>query len=238
MSFGSTKNLWSLECRSTQDKLNQRLWKPTWSGIDGSQSWINRNRKPCAGIWGDRLGSTLSPLNSDQYIALLQDVFDPGIHHFDTAILYGQGDSERYIGKTFKRRRNEVCLATKAGQRLTPLRVIVAQFKTPIRPFKRLRGSLRQVVGKQRAAGVNFCSDPAYIEYSLSRSIRRPQTNTVDIFYLHSPPLEALQHGKLMSLLGRPRQVLGSGTSPTAWDVTTSAISRISWASYAQSARE
>jgi aryl-alcohol dehydrogenase-like predicted oxidoreductase len=135
----------------------------------------------------------------------LQDVFDLRIHHFDTASFYGQGDSERYIGKTFTGRRKEACLVTKAGQRLTPLRVIIRKFKTLIRLLKRLCGSLRQVVGKKRAAGANFCFDPAYIDSSLSRSLQRLQINTVDIFYLHSPPLEALQDRKLMRLLERLR---------------------------------
>ena len=161
---------------------------------------------PALALGCDRLGSTLTPLNCDQSLALLQDAFELGIRHFDTASIYGQGDSERYIGKAFKGRRNEVCLATKAGQRLTPVQAIAAKFKTPIRLLIRLRGSVRQVVRRQRATGVNYCFDPAYIESSLSGSLRRLQTDRVDIFYLHSPPLEALRDGRLMSLMERQRQ--------------------------------
>jgi aryl-alcohol dehydrogenase-like predicted oxidoreductase len=139
-------------------------------------------------------------------LAHLQVAFELGIRHFDTASIYGQGDSERYIGEAFKVCRDEVCLATKAGQRLTPVQAIAANFKTPIRVLARFRGSVHQMVGRRRAAGVNYCFDPAYIESSLIGSLRRLQTDKVDIFYLHSPPPDALRDANLMSLLERLRR--------------------------------
>jgi aryl-alcohol dehydrogenase-like predicted oxidoreductase len=145
-------------------------------------------------------------LNRKQCLALLRDAFELGIRHFDTASIYGQGDSERYIGEAFKGCRDEVCLATKAGQRLSPVQAVAARFKTPIRWLARSRGVVRQTVGRRRAGGVNYCFDPAFIDSSLSSSLRRLQTDRVDIFYLHSPPPEALRDGKLMSLLERMRQ--------------------------------
>jgi aryl-alcohol dehydrogenase-like predicted oxidoreductase len=154
----------------------------------------------------DKLGSTLTPLSRKQCLELLQDAFDSGIRHFDTASIYGQGDSERYIGEAFKHRRDEVCLATKAGQKLSPVQAVVARFKTPIRLLAKSRSVVRQTVGRQRSRGVNYCFDPAFIESSLSSSLRRLQTDRVDIFYLHSPPPEALRDGKLMSLMERLRQ--------------------------------
>ena len=148
----------------------------------------------------------LTPMNRKQCLALLRDAFDLGIRHFDTASIYGQGDSERYIGEAFQHCRDEVCLATKAGQRLSSVQAIAARFKTPIRWLARTRGVVRQTVGRQRAGGVDYCFDPDYIEFSLSSSLRRLQTDRVDIFYLHSPPREALRDEKLLSLLERLRQ--------------------------------
>ena len=176
----------------------------------------------------DRLGSMLTELNRDQTLALLQDAFQSGIRHFDTASIYGQGDSERYLGEAFKGRRNEVCLATKAGQRLTPVQAIAARLKNPIRLLMRLRRSIRQAVSRQRAAGVNYCFDPTYIESSLTGSLRRLQTDRVDIFYLHSPPLETLGNGRLMSLLQHLRQektIRAIGVSCDDLEIAMAAVS-------------
>jgi aryl-alcohol dehydrogenase-like predicted oxidoreductase len=136
----------------------------------------------------------------------LRDAFDLGIRHFDTASIYGQGDSERYIGEAFKSVRNEVCISTKAGQRLSSIQAVVATFKTPIRWILKFRGSMRQVVQRRRAAGVNYCFDPAFIESSLYGSLRRLQTDRVDIFYLHSPPVKALSDERLMGLMQQLRR--------------------------------
>jgi aryl-alcohol dehydrogenase-like predicted oxidoreductase len=56
-----------------------------------------------------------------------------GIRHFDTASVYGQGESERLIGRAVRGCRGEVCIATKAGQRLTVAQAVAARFKTPLR---------------------------------------------------------------------------------------------------------
>ncbi|MEM1054290.1 MAG: aldo/keto reductase [Bacteroidota bacterium] len=42
---------------------------------------------------------------------------DAGITHFDTAELYGEGESERFLGRTLGSRREEIVLATKFGYR-------------------------------------------------------------------------------------------------------------------------
>ena len=42
---------------------------------------------------------------------------DAGITHFDTAELYGEGESERFLGRTLGSRRGEIVLATKFGYR-------------------------------------------------------------------------------------------------------------------------
>lgn len=152
-----------------------------------------------------RLGSTLTPLNRAESLALLEEAFDLGLRHFDTASIYGQGDSERYIGAAFKGRRADVCLATKAGQRLSPLQSIAARFKGPIRFLSRFRTGVRSTVAKQRAEGVNYCFDHTEILRSLEESLRRLQTDYVDIFYLHSPDPAALCDEALFRLAEKLR---------------------------------
>ena len=59
-----------------------------------------------------RLGSALTPLNRRESAALIDEAFALGVRHFDTASIYGQGDSERYLGQTLQGRRHRVSLSS------------------------------------------------------------------------------------------------------------------------------
>jgi aryl-alcohol dehydrogenase-like predicted oxidoreductase len=47
--------------------------------------------------------------------AVVDAALDAGVTHFDTADVYGDGDSERFLGEILKGRRDQVFLATKFG---------------------------------------------------------------------------------------------------------------------------
>jgi aryl-alcohol dehydrogenase-like predicted oxidoreductase len=49
--------------------------------------------------------------------AVIHAALDAGITHFDTAAAYGDGESERILGRALADRRNEVVIATKFGNR-------------------------------------------------------------------------------------------------------------------------
>lgn len=153
-----------------------------------------------------RLGSALTPLTHRESLELIADAFALGVRHFDTASVYGQGDSERLLGEALGTHRHEVCLATKAGQRLTPAQAAIARFKTPIRWLAARRSSVRTTVAEQRARGVPRCFEPDYIEDSLHESLQRLRTDYVDIFYLHSPDAAVLSDARLMARIEQLRQ--------------------------------
>jgi aryl-alcohol dehydrogenase-like predicted oxidoreductase len=153
-----------------------------------------------------RLGSTLTPLSKRESIALLDEALALGIREFDTASIYGQGDSERYLGEALATRRDQVVLATKAGQRLTAKQALIARFKGPIRWLAARRGNVRQGVADRRAHGVPRCFEPDDIERSLAESLRRLRTDRVDVFYLHSPDLEVLSNDALFDRIAVMRR--------------------------------
>jgi len=153
-----------------------------------------------------RLGSALTPLGRRECVALVEEAYALGVRHFDTASIYGQGDSERYIGEALERHRGQVCLSSKAGQRLSPKQALLANFKTPIRWIAARRGGLREAVAGQRSQGVPRCFEPDYIEQSLRASLKRLRTDHLDIFYLHSPDAEVLTDEALMTRLAALRQ--------------------------------
>jgi aryl-alcohol dehydrogenase-like predicted oxidoreductase len=97
--------------------------------------------------------------------AVVKKALDLGINFFDTADIYGDGQSEEYLGVALARvPRDSYILATKGGsERLGP--------------------------GTERQNG-----DPAFIRKSLEGSLKRLKTDYVDLYQLHNPdpavPLE------------------------------------------------
>lgn len=70
------------------------------------------------GAWP--IGSDWGKVNDAQSLAALNRAIDLGVNFIDTADVYGDGRSERLIGKLLKERKEEIFVATKAGQRLSP----------------------------------------------------------------------------------------------------------------------
>jgi aryl-alcohol dehydrogenase-like predicted oxidoreductase len=54
-------------------------------------------------------------IDLDASRAVVDAALDAGVTHFDTADVYGDGDSERFLGEILKGRRDQVFLATKFG---------------------------------------------------------------------------------------------------------------------------
>ena len=61
----------------------------------------------------------MKELRSDDFdpVQMANLAIDLGIHYFDTAASYGNGQSERNYGEVIAHRRREGFLATKTGQR-------------------------------------------------------------------------------------------------------------------------
>ena len=70
------------------------------------------------GAWP--IGSDWGQVDDKESYAALNRAVDLGVNFIDTADVYGDGRSERLIGKLLKERKEEVFVATKAGQRLNP----------------------------------------------------------------------------------------------------------------------
>lgn len=91
-------------------------------------------------------------------LAALRRAFELGVNFFDTADLYGRGHSEELIGRAFAGERPHVLIATKAGY----------DFEASDPPLQRF--------------------EPGYLRASLENSLRRLNTDYVDLFQLHNPP--------------------------------------------------
>jgi aryl-alcohol dehydrogenase-like predicted oxidoreductase len=70
------------------------------------------------GAWP--IGSDWGNVNDADSLAALNRAVDLGLNFIDTADVYGDGRSEKIIGRLLKERKEEIFVATKAGQRLEP----------------------------------------------------------------------------------------------------------------------
>jgi aryl-alcohol dehydrogenase-like predicted oxidoreductase len=115
-----------------------------------------------------------------------------GINLIDTAINYRYQMSEREIGEALSElfdsgmlERDEVVLTSKAG--FLPL-----DFPFPANPYEWIE---EQIVAKNLAAKEYIVADqhaitPAFLEWSLERSLQNLGVETIDIFFLHNPEFE------------------------------------------------
>ncbi len=72
------------------------------------------------GLGGTPLGGDFGEISEQQAVEVIHAAIDLGINFFDTAPLYGRGESERRFGIALKSKRTQVVLATKAVMRGEP----------------------------------------------------------------------------------------------------------------------
>ena len=70
------------------------------------------------GCW--QIGADWGNVSEDKANEVLKSSFENGVNFFDTADVYGDGRSEKLVGKFIKSISDRVYVATKAGRRITP----------------------------------------------------------------------------------------------------------------------
>jgi len=70
------------------------------------------------GTW--QLGEGWGSVSDEDAVRVLQSALDHGINFFDTADVYGDGRSERFIAQVLAKHTGKAYVATKAGRRLQP----------------------------------------------------------------------------------------------------------------------
>jgi aryl-alcohol dehydrogenase-like predicted oxidoreductase len=158
-------------------------------------------RVSALGLGCGRLGSVTQAGGNKAALRLIETAFDAGINFFDTADIYGQGTSEALLGKALKPHRDKVVIGTKAGYCLSTLGSIAKRIKPLLRRFIRFKPSLAQSIQNVRSGQKeqNFSSD--YLAARIEASLRRLQTQRLDLFQLHSPPTDVLLKGDLFETL-------------------------------------
>ncbi|MBV8168760.1 MAG: aldo/keto reductase [Alphaproteobacteria bacterium] len=147
------------------------------------------------GMGCSRLGSLLVAGGRAQAERAVAAALERGIRFFDTADIYGQGDSERVLGRVLGQvlgsAADAVTIATKAGY-VPPAPLWALRLaKPPMRLLTRLRGGVRETVAARRSQGYAQRFDDAHLARALHGSLRRLGRDRIDVFLLHNPPIGA-----------------------------------------------
>ncbi|WP_277677921.1 aldo/keto reductase [Gracilibacillus dipsosauri] len=91
---------------------------------------------------------------------IIDQALDYGINYLDTADLYDQGRNEEIVGEAIKKRRNDIVLATKVGNHL------------------------------KEDGSWYWDPSKAYIKSQVKSSLKRLQTDHIDLYQLHGGTIE------------------------------------------------
>lgn len=150
-----------------------------------------------------RLGSLHNETPLKENRAMLREAIEVGISSFDTANIYGQGDSERELGKLL-RDHPDLMVTTKAGIRHGLIAKAVRLLKPALRPVLAWRGASSGIRHVRSSIDAQDFS-PAYLEACVEASRRRLGIARLPGFLLHDPSLEVLEAPATARLLSSLR---------------------------------
>ena len=153
------------------------------------------------GIGGSHFGSMSKKSNPKAIEQTLKQALECGVNFCDTADIYGQGESERIIGRIFAKHRDRVIIATKAGFCLSDSGKLAAKLKPLIRPLLSAVKPLRQSVAQARGNQIQQDFSGDYLVQSVERSLKRLKTDYIDLFQLHEPPADAILDESILTAL-------------------------------------
>lgn len=149
------------------------------------------------GLGCSRFGSLVGGTDAQSARRLVEAALNMGIRHFDTADIYGQGDSERFLGRLLASTPDTV-ITTKAGQRFPVAKRLVLTAKPFLKPLMARRASLTRAAATSRAGLLPQDWSRQHLEKAIIGSLRRLRRETVDNFLLHSPSADVLAMGDAM----------------------------------------
>ena len=129
------------------------------------------------GVWTVAAG-WWGDFSDDQAADLLHQALDLGITYFDTADTYGNGRGETVLAKAFAGRRDKIVIGTKFGYDF---------YTNP------------DLERGQRERPHDW--SPKFIRFALEQSLKRLDTDYVDLWMLHNPRMDAIQTDEIFALL-------------------------------------
>ena len=154
------------------------------------------------GFGGARIGGLLAQ-DGGRVTSLktLEAACDAGINFYDTADIYSQGESEILIGKAFRKKRDKVFIATKGGYCLPGRKRLIQLIKPFAKPIVRAIGLRRSAVPAALSGTISQDFSPGHFRKAVEGSLRRLQSDHIDLYQIHSPSREELRGPGLQDAL-------------------------------------
>jgi aryl-alcohol dehydrogenase-like predicted oxidoreductase len=149
-----------------------------------------------SGLRVSKLGLGLSHIHSigrtNDRINLLSHAISLGITHFDTAPTYGDGVSEKSLATLFKKGhcRSSITITTKFGLLASPIIGSLDQFGWPLRVCRSTLSRLGLFEWPKKDY------DPNNIRTQVEASLKRLQTDYIDVYCIHEAQVEDLNNPK------------------------------------------
>ncbi len=126
------------------------------------------------GEWSTTDGQPLGwgKVDDEESVRAVRRALDLGVTFFDTADAYGTGHSERVLARALGKRRADVVLATKWGN----------------------------VIDEERRLLLGSDDSPAYARRALTASLRRLDTDHIDLYQLHLSDAEPERAAELREI--------------------------------------
>jgi len=164
------------------------------------------------GFGGSRIGGVFADRHSSKdALNVLRKALDSGITFYDTADMYAQGESESLIGSAFRGCRDQVIIATKGGYCLPTQRNVMRRIKPLVRPIVQALGLKRAKLPAVMSGVLSQNFSPKYLTKALESSLRRLQTEYIDLYQLHSPRAPFLQSNAFGEALGTLEKLKAQG---------------------------
>lgn len=129
------------------------------------------------GLW--TVSTTWWGITDDEYgVDLLRKAYDLGITFFDTADTYGNGKGETMLARALGPVRDRITIATKFGYDFYNY-------------------------GQERTGQRELPHDfsPKFVRYAVEQSLRRLETDYIDLYQLHNPRMSAVDSDELFATL-------------------------------------
>jgi len=153
------------------------------------------------GLGCQSIGGGLYHKDDQEALKTVDRAFDSGVNFFDTADHYSQGNSERLLGRAFKGKRDRVIIATKAGMVYSSAGSLALSMRPLLRPVRWLLQPMKIPFHLMRASQKRHVFSEAYLTEALHTSLKRLQTDYIDLFQLHKPDSDLIDKGDVLKTL-------------------------------------
>jgi pyridoxine 4-dehydrogenase len=192
------------------------------------RSFGNGARVSVLGVGCGRIGSISNPVPTREIEATLELAVEAGVNLFDTADIYGQGDSERTLGRLLRRHGDSVFVITKVGGRHSRYAGMARLAKPLLRTIVRSRPSAGDAIVAARTATVAHDFILSDLSRAIEASRRRLGLDELHGLLLHSPSADTLRKSEIHDFLGEllhSRKSARVGASVDTFDALEAALS-------------